>query len=205
MRGQNKNSVAMRARGAEDMSGAQTELSGLFDSDDYGYAGEMSPAWGALIGAGLAEGGILIGKAMRRTHPRMAKYAGVVGLLAGGVPAGVAIIFPSTRRAGLLGLAVTAIASVGEFIRANYVEPQLGFYQPEMTGAGGIEILGDEEADYMAEAMIANALGAGGMPIEVMGQPSAQSALAGLGLYQPEMTGARPMDVMGVSPYSGSF
>jgi hypothetical protein len=189
----------------------ETATLGDFYDDGMGDPGEWSPVWGAVLGAGLTEGGILIAKAMRKSSPNVAKYAGAVGLLAGGVPSAIAIIFPSTRRAGFLGLAVSAIAGVGELIRSHYVEPTLGLYQPEMTGADTIEVMGgpDHEADMMAEALIAGALGqtapGGGQALQIVGQATPQQALAGLGLYQPEMTGARPLEVSGVNPYSGQF
>jgi hypothetical protein len=165
----------------------------------------MSPVWGAIAGVGLTELGILVAKGMRKSSPRLAKYAGGVGLLTGGIPSAIALIFPTTRRAGILGLATTAIAGVAELLRAHWVEPNLGLYQPEMTGAD-IEVM-DTEADMMAEAMVAGALGQGS-PLQILGQSTAQSALAGLGIYQPEMTGATPLDVSGgggYSPFSGTF
>lgn len=207
MKGQKKTSAAKRAPFAE--IGYDGDDAGLGDGFfDFGDPGELSPVWGSLLGAGLAGGGVLTAKAMRKTHPRVAKYAGVVGLLAGGVPSTVALFFHQTRRAGLLGLGVSAIVGVSELIRSLYVEPQFGLYQPEMTGAG-LEILGEDvdggEADEIAAAMMQGALGAG-VPLEIMGQSTPQQAMAGLGLYQPEMTGANPLEVMGaVQPFSGMF
>ena len=170
---------ADRADAKFDMVG-DGALGGLFD---IGYYGEISPVWGALVGGVLTEAGILIAKSMRAKSPRVAKYAGLMGLAFGGVPSAVALIFHSTRRAGYLGLAVTAIASVGELLRAFYVEPSLGLYEGETAGA--FEIM-DNDADEIAESMIAGALG------EVPG-------LQMLGQYSPDFAGFQPMEVMGGS------
>lgn len=186
---------------------------GAFEGADAGELGdalfgssEMRPVWGAIGGATLASVGILIAKSRRAKSPKTAKYAGLVGLATAGIPSALALLSPKYRRAAYLGLATATIVSVGELIRAMYVEPQfgddeygeyevddgMGMYQPEMTdGYGAVEILGD------------GGMGAG---IEVLGQASPQEAM---GLYQPEMTGAAPLDVAGgglaSNPYSGSF
>jgi hypothetical protein len=178
-----------------------TELGFL---SEYGDPGEMSPAWGALLGGGLTMAGVIAAKAFSRRSSGWSKYAGGVGLLAGGVPSAIMLFFHSTRRAGFLGLAVAAVTGLGELIKDLFIEPKqlagLGLYQPEMTDGLGeerIAILGADEYEGLPM----------GAPLEILGQASAAQALAGLGVYQPEMTGANPIDVMGgaVVPYSGSF
>lgn len=178
------------ARSAGDAGG---ELAGLFDGDMGLYWGEMNPAWGAIIGGGLAGVGLLAGKALRGKLPRAAKYGWAVSAAAGGIPSLVAVFFPAYRRAGYMGLAATAIVSGVEFIRAMFVEPQLndfGAYAAEMTGAG-LEIL-DAQADALAEQMIDGALGQGQAPgINILGQPGGQ----GMGsIYQTEMA-ASPIEM----------
>jgi hypothetical protein len=167
--------------------------------EDFGYPGEFNPAYGALAAAALTEAGILTAKHMRPTHPGLAKWAGLVGLVAGGLPSTAALFFDRTRRAGWLGLAVTAVAAGAELLRSHFVEPQLGMYAPEMTD--GVQIL---DADMAAEAAIQDALAEG---LQIMGQSTPQQAL---GMYAPEMTGGlgyNPMEVSGYAgaPYSGSL
>jgi hypothetical protein len=179
-------------------------LGGLFDPDFGDMYGETSPAWGALLGGGVAGGALLAAKAMRGHSPRVAKYAGLIALAAGGLPSVAAIFFHKTRRAGYLGLAMSAIIGVTETLRALFVEPNLGLYADDAIrglGAGGIEIL-DAQADAIAEAMISGALGAGG--IEILGQQTPAQAM-GIGMYQPEAIGAHPLEVSGVQPFSGSI
>jgi hypothetical protein len=176
---------------------ASDELGGLFDG--YGYYGEVSPAWGALLGAGLAGGGLLAAKAMRHTHPRVAKYAGFIALASGGIPSAIALFFRKTRSAGFLGLGLTAVIAVTELIRGHYVEPEmngaLGEYAAEMAGAD-LQILGGaDDTDMVAQALVAGALGEpSGLQIMGGGQMS-------IGLYADEMAGAHESTT--VSPYQG--
>lgn len=184
----------------DDLRGAgEAELrDGFADLGAHGGGG-MSPVWGALIGTGLASAGILVAKSMRAKRPKVAKYAGVVGLLAAGLPSVAAIFTRKYRRAGYLGLATGTIVAVGEMIRSMYVEPQFG----------AVEILGDEydgigEYDIdglgMYQPEMTDGMGAG---IEVLGQTTPAEAM---GMYQPELTAA-PLDVAGLAmaPYGGSF
>jgi len=176
-----------------------TEL-GLF-SDFSAYGDEMHVGWGALIGGGFTSAGMLLAKGLTRKSSKWSKYAGGVGILAGGLPAAVMLFFPRTRRAGYLALAVSAIEGLTELIKDIWIEPRqlagynMGLYQPEMTdglGADDISILGDMEY--------------GEAPLQILGETTPAQAL---GAYQTEMTGgASPLDVMGggaVQPYSGHF
>jgi hypothetical protein len=176
---------------------ASDELGGLFDG--YGYYGEVSPAWGALLGAGLAGGGLLAAKAMRHSSPRIAKYAGFIALAAGGIPSTIALFFRKTRSAGFLGLGLTAVIAITELLRGHYIEPEmngaLGEYAAEMAGAD-LQILGESaDTDAVAQALVAGALG---MPsgLQIMGGGTPVS----LGLYQDEMAGAQE-PAMSLSPY----
>jgi hypothetical protein len=186
-------------------------LAGTFDDGfDDGEIGEQGlgasmashPVFGALGGGALAGTGLLVAKGMRKTHPRVAKYAGVVALAVGGIPSlGLVLFSRKYRGAGYLGLAMTALVGGIELVRVMFVEPELGLYQAEMTGAG-IEIL-DAQADAIAEAMVAGALGQPG--VQILGQTTAAQAM-GLGMYQTEsVQGAHPIEVMGVTPYTGHF
>ncbi len=179
---------------------AGDNLAGLFDPD-FGeiYYGGLSPAYGAMIGAGAAGAGLLVGKALRKNHPRVAKWAGLVALGTGGVAAGVMIAMPRTRRAGYLAAAMAGLIAGIELLRGHWVEPQmndsLGLYQQEIADQG-ITIM-DAQADAIAEALVSGALGQGQPGVQILGQGTPEEAM---GMYQPEI--ARPLEVGGVGfPY----
>lgn len=174
----------MRKSGYED--------TGLGDPFDIGYPGEFSPGYGALLATGLTTAGILGGKVlMKGPH---AKYSYLLGAGLGLGGAGV-LYAMGHHRAAMLGAAVTIAETLGELVRAHFIEKgpkPLGYYDSSIAGAGEVELLGDP-GDYGQ---------GGGGGIEMLGQGQmpalAASPMDVMGLYQPEMAGAW-------SPYSGQF
>lgn len=124
---------------------------GLGFMDDLGDYGEWNPIWGFIGGAALTGAAMVTFKALAGRWPTLAKHAGLAGAVLGLAGAGVAMIWPGTRRFGYLMAAGSVLAAAPEVVRAMVLVPrglgdydEIGYYEPEFAAppTPALEILG---------------------------------------------------------------
>jgi hypothetical protein len=153
----------------------------LGDFGDLADWGEVNPIWGYMVGGGISGASMLVFKALGKKYPNLAKHAGLWGGVVGLVGSGVAMIFPSTRRAGYLGAVGTLFTALPEVVRSLVLVPQgLGDYDMGYTSA--------EFADSVPAIEIQGVPGLGApAPVQVLQGAGGQ----GLGLTTADLAGVQ--------------
>lgn len=120
------------------------------DFGDFGdgmFDGALSSSKGVLIGAGLAQVGIL---GTRMAAPKYGKYAGLVGAVLGGAVSAFMMSKPQHREAGQQGLAAALLVGLPRAIEdlalgAMLKGAEFGAITSEMGAVPGIDIQGPIE------------------------------------------------------------
>lgn len=156
----------------------------LFGLDEFGQAVGIHPAWGAVIGGGLATGTSIAIRALEPNNAGLNKWSEGIGFAVGAVASGVMIAFDYTKAAGWAGLASCFLSNGLRQLERLFTEEKMeGYGYPAVERLNGAIV---ERLDGFGVAVPENV-------------PPIVGAVAG-----PQLSAAPPVDLMQPGALPGS-